>query len=117
MRLEHRRQPVIEIQQFWRRVSRHLFFALLFLAISLALGTAGLHYTEGTGWLDALLNSAMLLGGMGPTATMHSVAGKWFSAFFALYAGLVFLGTSVWMIAPVFHRILHKFHADEQDTL
>ena len=115
MRFEHRRQALLESQQFRQRVYRHLTIAVLYLLASLALGTLGSHYTEGTDWLDGLLNSAMLLGGMGPTTIPTSVAGKWFSTFFALYSGLVFVGTSVWMVAPIFHRILHKFHADEQD--
>ena len=115
MRFEHRRQALLASRQFRQRVYRHLTVAVFYLLASLAFGTAGLHYAEGTDWLDGLLNSAMLLGGMGPTTIPTSVAGKCFSAFFALYAGLVFVGTSVWMVAPVFHRILHKFHADEQD--
>jgi len=115
MHFEHRRQAPLDSQQFRQRVYWHLTVATLYLLASLALGTVGSHYTEGTDWLDGLLNSAMLLGGMGPTTIPTSVAGKWFSTFFALYAGLVFVGTSVWMVAPIFHRILHKFHADDQD--
>lgn len=117
MRFEHRRQPVLPDRQFWRRVLAHLLAAFAFLLASLAFGTCGLHYTEGTHWLDALLNSAMLLGGMGPTTIPTTVAGKWFSACFAIYSGLVFVVTSAWIVAPVFHRILHVFHADEQDRL
>ena len=118
MFFEHRREPVISRFAFWKRVAWHLFIANIFLAISLAVGTVGLHATEqGISWLDALLNSAMLLGGMGPTTTPTSDSGKWFSTFYALYAGLFFVATTGWILAPVFHRVVHKLHADEQDTL
>lgn len=118
MRFEHRSKPVISRQQFWRRIFRHLIVAAPFIVVSLGVGAAGFHCTENTPWLDALVNSAMLLGGMGPTgADPVTDAGKWFSIFFALYAGLVLVISGTWMVSPVFHRILHKLHADDKDAL
>ncbi len=52
MRFEHRRQALLESQPFRQRVFRHLTVAVLYLLASLALGTVGSHYTEGTDWLD-----------------------------------------------------------------
>lgn len=119
MGFEHKKEKVISRSGFWKRVAWHLLIAAAFLLFSLGVGTAGLHWASGGDiqWLDALMNSAMLLGGMGPTVeSAHlSNAAKWFSAVYALYAGLVFVLTSGWILAPVFHRILHKFHADERD--
>ena len=56
----------------------------------------------------------MLLGGMGPVGAAENFprAGKWFASLFALYAGLVFIIVAGLLIAPVFHRILHRFHWD-----
>lgn len=120
MPYEHKSENVASEKAFRGRLARHLLIAAVFLLFSLGIGTAGLHYADPRiPWLDALMNSAMLLGGMGPTINSSELtdAAKWFSTCYALYAGLVFVLTSGWIIAPVFHRILHKFHADEQDKL
>ena len=59
---------------------------------------------------DALLNAAMLLGGMGPVHTPTTDGGKIFAGLYALYAGLVFLVAAALLLTPIFHRLLHRFH-------
>ena len=88
------------------RVLRHFLFALGLLAASLAAGMAGYMHYEGLAWRDAFLNAAMLLGGMGPVDRPITDGG-------ALYARLLFLFVLAIMLAPVVHRILHRFHWDE----
>jgi hypothetical protein len=63
-------------------------------------------------WIDALLNSAMLLGGMGPVGDLGPTSGKLFATFFALYSGLVFLIVAGLLSMTVFHLVLHRFHLD-----
>jgi hypothetical protein len=59
----------------------------------------------------------MLLGGMGPVGEFHGTGGKLFASIFALYSGLVFLIVAGLLLAPVFHRVLHRFHWESpQDT-
>jgi hypothetical protein len=38
-----------------------------------------------------LRNAAMILGGEGPVSPMRTAAGKWFSSFYALFGGVVFI--------------------------
>ena len=57
----------------------------------------------------------MLLGGMGPVNPIKEPAGKLFAGFYALYAGLVFITVAGILSAPVVHRILHRFHWEEED--
>jgi predicted membrane-bound spermidine synthase len=83
---------------------------------SLGVGTAGFKYYAGQCWIDAFLNTAMLLGGMGPVGEIHSSGGKVFAAMFALYAGLFFIAGMAVIAAPVLHRVLHKLHADETSS-
>jgi uncharacterized protein involved in cysteine biosynthesis len=109
---EHRSQPLIAHQLFLRRVARHTLAAGLILLVSLLAGILGYHLTENLGWIDALLNAAMILGGMGPVNTLHSTAGKLFAAFYALYAGIVFILTTGILGAPFVHRLLHRFHVE-----
>jgi hypothetical protein len=49
---------------------------------------------------------------MGPVDTLHTVAGKLFASFYALYSGIVFLVVAGVLFAPAFHRMLHHFHLD-----
>lgn len=109
---EPRGQPVLPFGAFLRRLLRHAGYGALLVGASLIVGTAGFHWIAGLAALDAFLNAAMLLGGMGPVGdfTRISPGAKLFAAAFALYAGLVFLVLTGLLLAPVFHRVLHRFH-------
>lgn len=109
---EHRRQKLLSRPAFVKRLARHGVWALLLILGSLALGAVGFHVLSRQPWIDALLNSAMLLGGMGPVGDLGPPVGKIFATFFALYAGLAFLIVAGLLFAPVFHRMLHRFHLD-----
>jgi hypothetical protein len=89
---------------------RHSAFVLGLLTLSTAIGMWGYEHYESLPWRDAFLNTAMLLGGMGPVDPLKTNGGKLFAGFFALYAGVVFLFSAGLLIAPIAHRILHKFH-------
>ena len=107
---EARHQPLLDKAAFARRVVNHFMIGLAILAGSLLLGVLGYHITERLGWLDSLLNAAMILGSMGPVDPLHTSAGKLFASFYALYSGIVFIVVASIMLAPVVHRILHHFH-------
>jgi hypothetical protein len=91
----------------------HAAAALALLLGSLVLGMVGYEYFEHLAWLDAFLNSAMLLGGMGPVNAPQTDGGKLFAGLYALYAGLVFLVTVGLVFTPVVHRMMHKFHWEQ----
>ena len=74
---------------------------------------SGYEYYEGLPWRDAFLNSAMLLGGMGPVDAPRTDGGKLFAGIYALYSGLVFLVVVALIFAPIVHRIMHRFHWQE----
>ena len=107
---ESRKQSPLPGKLFARRVAFHFGFAVGMLVGSLALGMAGYMYYENLAWRDAFLNAAMLLGGMGPVDAPKTNGGKIFAGLYALYAGLLILVTAGVVLAPVLHRLLHKFH-------
>jgi hypothetical protein len=88
--------------------------AVALLALSLGVGMLGYGHFEGLPWIDGFLNSAMLLGGMGPVNPPLTAAGKLFAGIYALYAGLVFIVTAALVVTPILHRVLHRFHLDEK---
>ncbi len=102
--------PPLPRKRFIRRLLRHAAAALALLLLSLMLGMAGYEYFEKLPWRDAFLNSAMLMGGMGPVDAPRTEGGKVFAGLFALYAGLVFLVAAGLLFAPIVHRVMHKFH-------
>jgi hypothetical protein len=109
---ESRKSPPLGRPRFIRRVATHLLAALALFAFSLALGMWGYGHFEGLPWRDSFLNSAMLLGGMGPVNDPQTDAGKLFAGAYALFAGLVFIVTAGLLLAPPLHRLLHTFHWD-----
>jgi len=118
---EQKHEALLPRREFYARLARSGGITVLIVAFSLAIGSAGYHFFAGLTWIDALLNAAMILTGMGPVDPMRSAAGKLFATFYALYSGVAFLSMMAVLIAPVFHRFLHRFHvaedadADEQN--
>jgi hypothetical protein len=107
---EHRGAPVIPRRQFLLRLAHSGVVSAGFIVLSLFAGMLGFHGLEGLSWIDAFLNASMLLGGMGPVHTPATFAGKLFAGLYALYCGLAVLVVAGMMLAPIAHRILHKFH-------
>lgn len=113
---EHRKQPLLSSREF---LIRQLFFLLAAIGIifgSLVMGVLGYHFLENLPWIDALVNAAMILGGMGPVNELHTNAGKLFASFYALYSGIVFLVSVGVILAPLYHRFLHRFHLEMEDS-
>ena len=111
---ESRKTPPLSRKSFLRRLALHATISLLLVVLSLFAGMAGYMTFESLAWQDAFLNSAMLLGGMGPVDAPKTDTGKIFAGLYALYSGLVFLIAASIVLAPIGHRLLHTFHWDEK---
>ena len=111
---EHRSQPLLHPALFRRRLLLHVAVGLGLMAVALGIGVLGYRTTEGMGWLDALLNASMILGGMGPVQELHSDGAKLFASLYALFAGVVFIALSGVLLAPILHRLMHRFHLPEK---
>jgi hypothetical protein len=109
---EHRTQPLLSRRRFFARMARSGSVVALLVVGSLAIGMVGFRELAAFDWLDAFLNAAMLLGGMGPVNTPASTVGKLFAGLYALYCGLVVVLAAGLLLAPIAHRMLHRFHVD-----
>jgi hypothetical protein len=111
---ESKTQKPLERPRFARRMLAHTALAVSVIAVSIGLGMFGYCQFEHMPLLDGFLNTAMLLGGMGPVNAPQTDAGKLFAGFFALYAGLVFIVTAALLFTPLLHRLMHHFHWDDK---
>ncbi|MGQ9801358.1 MAG: hypothetical protein ACUVRL_06820 [Candidatus Saccharicenans sp.] len=109
---EKKHQRVAPRRVFIRRIFIHVGLALVLIVLALSLGVAGYHWIAGLSWVDSLYEASMILGGMGPYNPLKSDGAKVFASMYALFSGLVFIALVGIVLAPVVHRMLHKFHAD-----
>lgn len=114
---EHRSEPLLPARLFLARLASSATAALVLIGASLGAGMTGYHFLERLSWIDAFLNAAMLLGGMGPVDNPVTFGGKLFAGVYALYCGLVVIVVSGLLLAPVLHRVLHRLHAEREREL
>jgi hypothetical protein len=115
MGLESKNDPLASPMRFLGRVAASLFMAGLVIVVSLVAGMAGYHHFEAMSWTDAFVNAAMILSGMGPVGQINTQSGKIFAGSYALYSGLVIIIATGIVLSPVVHRVLHRFHLDDDE--
>ena len=109
---EHRSEPLATPTEFRRRMLQYGMITSILILFSLAIGVLGYHFFESLSWVDSLLNASMILGGMGPVDQLKTDSGKVFASFYALYSGIILLASVGILAAPLFHRLLHRFHLE-----
>jgi len=112
---EGKHQKIAPAAVFIKRLFIFIGLALLLILCALFIGIAGYHWIAGLNWVDALLNASMILGGMGPVNLLTNEGAKIFASLYALFSGLVFIAVMGIVFSPIVHRMLHKFHIDDQD--
>jgi hypothetical protein len=104
---------------FYRRLKKNIQAATCILLVSLLIGILGYKFTVPEfDWYDSLLNASMILSGMGPVIDAGIVltrSAKVFASLYALFSGISFLSTFSIIIAPVLHRLFHKFHISDSE--
>lgn len=116
---EKHHEQLLPAHEFRHRVLR---FAALALTITLTwwgVGILGYRFLDNLDWIDAILNAAMILGGMGPVDALTSPVAKLFASVYAITSGIVFIAATGLLFSPIIHRVYHHFHldveADEKD--
>ena len=110
-KLQHNLLPK---KKFYVRILRTICIALLLIAVALGIGMWGYHTFENLSWIDAYVNAAMILSGMGPLLNPTTWVGKFFAGSYALFSGLIFIAIIAVIMAPIIHRAIHKFHIEEE---
>jgi hypothetical protein len=110
---ERAKDPLAPRGTFFRRLTANLGLALGLVAVSLSVGVLGYWLLGGLAVVDAFMNAAMILSGMGPVDILTNDAAKIFAGIYALYSGLTLVATAGLILAPILHRFMHKFHLED----
>jgi hypothetical protein len=100
---------------FVARLSRNALLGLLVIIIAMAVGMAGYMFFGSMDFATSFANAAMILSGMGPLDKLDTKSGLYFEGLYALVSGLVFFAVAGLMFSPLFHRILHSFHLQDEN--
>lgn len=113
---ESRHQPLISRSTFAQRLARNALWGLGFIIAGLVIGMAGYMAFEGMSFVDAFLNAAMILSSMGPVQPLMTTGGKIFAGVYALLSGVFIFAIAGIVLAPLFHRVMHKFHLQDDEA-
>ena len=102
-------------RRFYHHLLRAALLAAALIFMSLCLGVMGYHFIAGFSWINSLLNASMILSGMGPVGDLNSDGAKVFASCYALFSGVVFISSAGLLLAPMVHRVLHRFHVEEKN--
>ena len=112
---ERKHEKLAPVSVFIKRMIVSVMMAGILILIALCIGILGYHWIAGLDLVDSLLEASMILGGMGPVNPLTTTGAKLFASGYALFSGLVFIAIMGIVLAPITHRMLHKFHIDEKD--
>lgn len=110
--MEETPHPLMPLHLFLKRLTRSLLIGFGLILISLGIGMLGYHHFEKMSWIDAYVNAAMILSGMGPVSNLQTDAGKIFAGTYALFSGILFLVIIAIIFGPLIQRFMRKFHLD-----
>jgi hypothetical protein len=110
---EHHSEPLASHRVFLGRMATQFLVALGLVAATLGAGVLGYMAISDLDFVDAFLESSMLLSGAGPLYTERSSSNalKLFSSLYALFCTLVVVAAVGLLASPVVHRILHRLHS------
>jgi hypothetical protein len=116
LHFESKQQPLLSKAAFAKRLALNFAAASALILASLLAGMLGYHITEDMAWIDAFANASMILSGMGPLDPLKTSGGKLFAGFYALYSGLLLILASGIILAPLVHRLIHRFHLEKEQA-
>jgi hypothetical protein len=110
---EHHREPLLSRWNFVRRMAACALISLTLLVSAAALGAWGYYHWEHENWLDAMLNSVMIMTGLGLENPLITAEGKRFTIVFSFLSAFAFYSALGILFTPIIHRLLHRFHLEK----
>jgi hypothetical protein len=97
------------------RFGRNVGIGVLIVLVALIIGMIGYSYFGAMDMAQAFANAAMILSGMGPLDKLETPGGQVFEGIYALVCGLLFFAVAGLVLAPLLHRMLHRFHIEDTE--
>src|SRR5690554_7479449 len=101
---ESKNENILSTRHFALRMLWHFAMAVGIIVVALAMGVMGMTWIESIHWHDAVLNTSLIIAGIGPYILPATTAGKLFFSFYGMMVGLVFVATLGLVLAPLAHR-------------
>ncbi|HLR50697.1 MAG TPA: hypothetical protein VK076_08995 [Candidatus Sphingobacterium stercoripullorum] len=112
---EKRTERIIGRKQFYIRLFKHFLGIVGLLILSLIVGILGFMVFEKLSLTESFLHASIMLSGLGLLEKPSTPQGHVFTGIYGLYAGLVFIASLSILVTPIIHRIIHKFHWDDEE--
>lgn len=113
---EPRKSAPLPALAFLRRMALHVAVAAGITLATLSVGMCGYRFLDDLAWTEAFVHAATPLAGMGVTHIPNHTWGHIFTGVYAITSSFVFLVVSAVLYAPLIHRLLHRFHVDDDDS-
>jgi NhaP-type Na+/H+ or K+/H+ antiporter len=97
------------------RLWRNGLWGLAVIVVAMVVGIAGYMYFGEMELPQAFANAAMILSGMGPLDNLSKTSVYVFEGIYALVCGLIFFAVAGLVLAPLLHRMLHRFHIEDRN--
>ena len=103
------------LPRFLSRIRYVALLAVALLMVTLLIGTVGYWILADLPLIEAFHQASMLLAGMGPVIeqTKYTPGVRIFESVYAIFCGVVLLGSTGVLFAPIIHRLLHRFHLED----
>ncbi|EJJ3932101.1 hypothetical protein VQZ80_004647 [Salmonella enterica] len=109
-------QELLSLDKFLLRVGRFALRAAGIFLLGIIPGIIGFMMTEGLSFAEAALNAVSMAGSQGVHFPPVSTGGKYFIALYGFYLQAVFFVALGVLISPFVHRIIHRWHLDNDAT-
>lgn len=112
---ESKHKPLVSAKKFRQRLFFHVLAALVIVMTTLVVGVLGHVYFDDMDLNSAIVAAITLAGGLGLTILPESTAGQLFASLYGILSGYVYIATSSIVLAPIAHRLFHKFHLNSEE--
>lgn len=105
---------LMRVEYFIFRVLRFYCLALLVFFLGLLPGIMGFYFIEGHSIIESSLNALSMLSGQAIEPAPITQGGRFFIAIYGLFLQSVFIISIGLIVTPFIHRVLHKWHLEDQ---
>ncbi len=112
---EHYKEPILPRHKFLVRMLEAAGIGASMFVVTITLGVFLFCGVEHETFIDGMLNSVMVMTGLGLVKDITTQPGKVFLAGYALLSAVVFFSVLAILFSPLLHRLLHRLHLEDRN--